>query len=82
MTDQPSQYQHVMGYIVEILNLAEKSLLRLQMELVLKGYQASPKSIGILTILRSISGPNLETLTQNVVDLSHGRSLNEVKFQS
>ena len=42
--------------------------------------QSSPKSIGILTVLRCIFGHNLEILTSICGDLSHGQAENGVNF--
>ena len=42
--------------------------------------QSTPKTIGFLTILRCISGPNLMILTETSEKLSCGQAQNEVKF--
>ena len=42
--------------------------------------QSTPKTIGFLTILRCISGPNLVILTWTGEKLSYGQVQNEVKF--
>ena len=42
--------------------------------------QSIPKTIGILTALRCISGPNLVILTNTGEKLSCGQAQNEVKF--
>ena len=42
--------------------------------------QSTPKTIGFLTVLRCISGPNLVILTEASEKLSCGQAQNEVKF--